>query len=197
MSDFICDAHRIGLIGAGALGGAVALGLANKGVPLFVSDALPQPRLKVPGIRLTTDNAEVIRDSDVVFFALKVPVTPVVIKSLAPLLEGKLCVSLASSVTLAVLKESAPGARWARAMSSICAALNCAMTGISCSEDISDSEAAWLRDLFSLCGEVDLNPTYDLDVMTSVAGAGPAFIFEMIEAMAMGGIQIGIPKSSA
>jgi pyrroline-5-carboxylate reductase len=157
----------------------------------------PQPRLKVPEIRLTTDNAEVARGSDAVFFALKVPVTLGVVRSLSHLLEGKLCVSLASSVTLSMLKEAAPGARWARAMSNVCAALNCAMTGISCSDDVPAAEASWLEDLFSLCGEVDMNPPYDLDVMTSVAGAGPAFALEMIEAMAMGGIQIGIPKGSA
>ena len=51
--------------------------------------------------------------------------------------------------------------------------------------------------LFSLVGSAELTEERNLDALTSLTGAGPAFFLSLLEAAAMGGIQAGLPKEIA
>ncbi|MDR2175723.1 MAG: NAD(P)-binding domain-containing protein [Synergistaceae bacterium] len=190
---------RISIIGAGALGGAAARGLAKAGCRVLASDAHPERlgRVKEDGAELISDNIRAAKEGDVVMFALKPHITLGAVKELAPFLEGKPCVSLAAAVTLGMLKDAAPGVRWARAMTNICAAINCAFTGIACSDVSADEDRRWLREIFGLLGGVEECEEKSLDALTALTGAAPAFFLTLMEAAAMGGIQIGLPKEIA
>ncbi|MDR1648669.1 MAG: pyrroline-5-carboxylate reductase [Synergistaceae bacterium] len=190
---------RISIIGAGALGGAVARGLAKAGCKVLAAVAHPERhgRLKEYAVELISDNVRAAKEGNVVMFALKPHLTLNVVAELAPLLKGKLCVSLAAAVTLDMLKNAAPGVRWARVMTNICAALNCAFTGISGSDAATDEDGRWLREVFGLLGGVEECEEKSLDALTALTGAAPAFFLTLMEAAAMGGIQIGLPKEIA
>ena len=120
---------RLSIIGAGALGGAVARGLARAGCEVTASVLHPERRrhLEADGVALISDNARAASQGQVVMFAVKPHLTLSVVGEVAPLLEGKLCVSLAAAVPLELLERTAPTARWARAMPNICAAMNDAL----------------------------------------------------------------------
>lgn len=190
---------RISIIGAGALGGAVARGLAKAGCRVLASDAHPEKLQKVrdDGVELVSDNVRVATEGEVVMFALKPHLTLGAVKELARLLKGKLCISLAAAATLDMLGQVAPGARWARAMTNICAAMNCAFTGVTKSKDTTDSDMSWMMDAFALIGTVEESEEKNLDALTALTGAAPAFFMSLMEAAAMGGIQAGIPKETA
>jgi pyrroline-5-carboxylate reductase len=190
---------RISIIGAGALGGAVARGLAKAGCKVLASDAHPErlERVRKDGVELVSDNVRAVKEGEVVMFALKPHLTLGAVTELAPLLKGKPCVSLAAAVTLDMLKNAAPGVRWARVMTNICAALNCAFTGISGSDASTDEDRRWLAEAFGLLGGVEECEEKSLDALTALTGAAPAFFLTLMEAAAMGGIQIGLPKEVA
>ncbi|MDR2522889.1 MAG: NAD(P)-binding domain-containing protein [Synergistaceae bacterium] len=187
---------RISIIGAGALGGAVARGLAKAGCRVLASDAHPErlDRVRTDGVELVSDNARAAREGEVVMLALKPHLTLGVVRDLSSLLEGKPCISLAAAVTLETLKRAAPGALWARAMSSICAALRCAFTGIARSDATTEAGMAWMKDAFSLVGIAEETEERNLDALTALTGAAPAFFASLMEAAAMGGIHAGLPK---
>jgi pyrroline-5-carboxylate reductase len=187
---------RISIIGAGALGGAVARGLAKAGCKLLASNTHLERlgRVKEDGAELVSDNVRAAKEGDVVMFALKPHLTLAAVAELDPFLKGKPCVSLAAAVTLDMLKNAAPGARWARAMTNICAAMNCAFTGIAPSAAVTDEDKRWLREAFGLLGGVEECEEKSLDALTALTGAGPAFFLTLMEAAAMGGIQAGLPK---
>ncbi|MDR2528308.1 MAG: NAD(P)-binding domain-containing protein [Synergistaceae bacterium] len=187
---------RISIIGAGALGGAVARGLAKAGCGVLASDAHPErlEHVKADGVELILDNAQAAKDGEVVMFALKPHLTLGVVRELADLLDGKLCVSLAAAVTLKMLKRAAPGALWTRAMSSICAALGCAFTGIAHSDAATEVHMGWMKDAFGLVGIAEETEEKNLDALTALTGATPAFFATLMEAAAMGGIHAGLPK---
>jgi len=147
---------RISIIGAGALGGAVAKGLTKAGCRVLAADAYPERliQLKADGVELISDNAKGITDGEVVMFTLKSHVILRVVKEHSGLLRGKLCISLAAAVTLDMLKQAAPEARWMRVMTNLCAALNCAFTGITKSGATTADDLAWMKDAFELLGEV-------------------------------------------
>ncbi|MDR1874268.1 MAG: NAD(P)-binding domain-containing protein [Synergistaceae bacterium] len=190
---------RISIIGAGALGGAAARGLAKAGCKVLASDMHPERlgQVREDGVELTSDNARAVSEGEVVMFALKPHLTPDVVREHAPLLEGKLCISLAAAVTLEMLKRIAPGARWARAMTNICAAMNCAFTGVAGSGSITEADRTWMKEAFGLLGPVEESEEKNLDALTALTGAAPAFFLSLMEAAAMGGIHAGIPKDLA
>ncbi|GHS95843.1 pyrroline-5-carboxylate reductase [Synergistales bacterium] len=190
---------KISIIGAGALGGAVAVGLSLAGCRVLAADAHPEKcaRVKAAGAELISDNVRASREGEVVFFALKPHLTLNAVREAAPLLAGKLCVSLAAAVELDMLKKAAPQARWARAMTNICAALGCAFTGISKSGEITAEDLTWLREVFATLGDVEEAEEKSLDALTALTGAAPAFFLNLLEAAAMGGIQAGLPKDIA
>jgi pyrroline-5-carboxylate reductase len=166
---------------------------------VLASDAHPErlTRVHEEGVELTTDNARAAREGEVVMFALKPHLTLGAVGELAALLKGKLCISLAAVVTLDMLKSAVPEARWARAMTNICAALNCAFTGVTKSSATTETDEAWMRDAFGLLGPVEEADEGSLNALTSLTGATPAFFMSLMEAAAMGGIQAGIPKDLA
>ncbi len=190
---------RYSVIGAGALGGAVARGLARAGCDVTASCPHPERRQEVltDGVRLTANNHNAVSSGDVVMFAVKPHLTLGVIEELAPLLKGKLCVSLAAVVPLRLLAKAAPAVRWARAMTSLCAAMGSAFTGIAVPEGTSEDDQKQLVDTFGLLGDAALTEEGKLDALTSLTGAAPAFFLELLEAAAMGGIQAGLPKELA
>ncbi|NLL36793.1 MAG: NAD(P)-binding domain-containing protein [Fretibacterium sp.] len=190
---------RISFIGAGALGGAVAQGLVRGGCKVLAADPYAEKltHLRTEGVNLTTDNIKAAEEAEIVIFALKPHLTLGVVRDLASLLNGKLCASLAAAVPLQMLVEAAPGARWARAMSNICAATNSAFTGITPHPSASEEDRADLKALFSLVGEAEFAVEKDLDLLTALTGAGPAFFLSMLEAAAKGAIHAGLPKELA
>lgn len=190
---------RIAVIGAGALGGAVARGLAKSGCRVLASDAHPEKLNKVreDGVELFSDNAKVVTECQVVMFALKPHLTLAAVREAAPLLKGKLCISLAAAVTLDMLCAAAPEARWARAMTNICAAMNCAFTGVAQSSSVTSADSDWMKGAFALVGDVEQTEERNLDALTALTGAAPAFFMSLLEGAAMGGIQAGIPKDLA
>ena len=190
---------RVSVIGAGALGGAVARGLAKAGCRVLGSDSYPErlDRVRADGVELISDNAQAASEGQVVLFALKPHLTLGVVRELAPLLKGKLCVSLAAAVTLNLLVEAAPEARWGRAMSNICAAMNVAFTGVVPSASCTGDDRTLLLELFSLVGSAELTEERNLDALTSLTGSGPAFFLSLLEGAAMGGIHAGLPKALA
>lgn len=190
---------RLSIIGAGALGGAVARGLARAGCEVTASVPHPERRrhLEADGVALISDNTRAASQGQVVMFAVKPHLTLGVVGEVAPLLEGKLCVSLAAAVPLELLERTAPRARWARAMPNICAAMNASFTGVAPSDSCTEEERAGLVGLFSLVGSAEPTEERNLDALTSLTGAGPAFFLSLLEAAAMGGIQAGLPKEIA
>ncbi|MDR3230671.1 MAG: NAD(P)-binding domain-containing protein [Synergistaceae bacterium] len=189
---------RVSIIGAGALGGAVARGLHRAGCRVLAADAHPErlTRVREEGVELTTDNVRAAKEGEVVMFALKPHLTLGAVRELAACLKGKLCVSLAAVVTLDMLRHAVPEARWVRAMTNICAALNCAFTGITTPAP-TDADGVWIRDAFGLLGPVEETDEGSLNALTALTGAAPAFFMSLMEAAAMGGIQSGLPKDLA
>ena len=190
---------QISIIGAGVLGWAVAKGLTKAGCAVLAADTYPErlEELKMNGVELISNNAKAIAEGEVVMFALKPHITLRVVKENANLLKGKLCISLAAAVTLDMLKQAAPEVRWARAMTNLCAELNCAFTGIAMPDATADADLVWMKDAFGLLGEVEVIEEKNLDALTALAASAPAFFVTLMEALAMGGIYTGLPKDLA
>ncbi len=198
--------QTIGFVGAGQMaralaGGFVAGGLA-KGSQIRASDpseaALEGFRAAVPDASTATSNASVT-DSDVVFLAVKPQFMADVLSDIsAAITDRQLVVSIAAGVTLETLAAGlAPGARLIRVMPNTPCLVRQGACGFSLGQHATPDDAKLVAAMLSAVGlaiEVDEK---QLDAVTGLSGSGPAYIFVLIEALADGGVAMGLARDVA
>ncbi|MEA3283534.1 MAG: pyrroline-5-carboxylate reductase [Synergistota bacterium] len=186
--------RKIAVVGAGALGGAVAEGLYLKGQDVMVYDTSAERRLDMgdKGISVADEMDEALAHGEIVFWALKPHIVLSVIESNSDKLSGKLCCSLAACVDLELLKKSASDARWTRAMTNICASVCKAFTGYSLSTEVTEKDKEFLREVLSCIGLAREVSEGDLDGITGISGSGPAYVFTILESFIQGGLASGL-----
>jgi pyrroline-5-carboxylate reductase len=148
------------------------------------------------GIKVTSDNGEVARTTQVVFLGVKPAVVLSVIHDIAGLIEGKLVVSLAAGIRLHSMEELAQ-ARFLRAMTNTPSAVCRAATAVARGERASEADVWLLKEIFGAIGEVVEVGEEHIDAVTALAGSGPAFVYTVIEALAAGGKATGLPEDVA
>lgn len=200
---------RIGFLGGGAMGEALAAGvLAAGAAPASVRAADPDPaRCKVLeqtlGITADADNAGVVAASDVVVLAVKPGLVSSVLEGLggaaAPELARPLWISIAAGVPLASLTAALPrGARVVRAMPNTPALVRAGATAFVANETCEARDRALARALFEAVGVAWEAPAESLlDAVTGLSGSGPAYVFVLLEALGDAGVRMGLPRDAA
>ncbi len=194
---------KIGFLGAGKMASAIIKGLLKYGVsPENITAGerwapAAETARKEFGIYVTEDNAEVVKRSDILIIAVK-PKDIEEALSTAGDTKDKLFISIAAGVTIGSLEKLVgDGARVIRVMPNICATVLQSATGISRGTNAAPEDAAIAMEIFSAIGvAMEINENL-LDAVTGLSGSGPAFIFQIIEAMADGGVYVGLDRATA
>lgn len=201
--------QRIGFLGAGAMGEALAGGLVAGGVPRGqIRMADPEPvRLdsvsRVLGVETSGDNAAVVRASDVVVLAVKPGLVARVLQDVVAALGDDaarpLWVSIAAGVSLAKLEGVLPrGTRAVRAMPNTPALVREGATAWCANAAASDADREIAQALFAAAGFAWAAPDESLlDAVTGLSGSGPAYVFVLLEALADAGVRVGLPRDAA
>lgn len=196
---------RIGFLGGGNMAGALVAGLLSSGleVPRNVraSDTRPETleTLKtLHGIETTAHNLELVGWANVVVLAVKPQVVPAVLaecgKALGP---GHLVISIAAGVTTRSIEERVAGARVVRAMPNTPALARAAATALAPGAAASAADVELARRLFDGIGRAVVLDEAHLDAVTGLSGSGPAYVMLFIEALADGGVRVGLPRDVA
>lgn len=111
--------------------------------------------------------------------------------------EPGLLISVLAGVTLQRLQSHFPGWRCVRAVPNTPALVRAGLTGFAFDEGVSDGQRNWVRELFSLVGEVHELPEPQLDAFLALTSSGPAFVALVAEAMADGAVASGLPRQLA
>jgi len=203
------DETRIGLIGAGAMGEALAAGVLAAGVPaeqLRAADPEPARRKhmqEVRGVRCSADPAEIVPESDVLLLAVKPGVVASLLTGLAPLgaarLTEPLWISIAAGVPLATLCGVLPeDARVIRAMPNTPALVGAGATAFVAGTAVTRQDRVTARALFESVGLAWEAPAEALlDAVTGLSGSGPAYVFVLLEALSDAGVRMGLPRHAA
>jgi pyrroline-5-carboxylate reductase len=197
-------ATTIAVIGAGQMGEALIGGwLAAKTVvpdALFATDASAERRDMMKrrfGVRTGSDNRDAASWADVVVLAVKPQILDEVVKGLSSALAGKLVLSIAAGVTIAHLAKLAPkGARIVRAMPNTPVLVRDGVSALSFGAGVTDKDQQLARRLFEAVGRAVVVEERLMDV-TGLSGSGPAYVFLAIEALADGGVKMGLPRTVA
>ncbi len=192
----VLESLKVAVIGAGTIGSALARELALAGCEVRATRRrLDRVRdLEELGVHLTSDNVEAVGGADIVFVVLKPHKVVPVLQAVGGALEGKLAVSLAAALDLALLRQAFPGVRWIRAMSNTAIPVRQAFTMYAPSPEVTDRDLAVVQAVFGLLGTYEEVEDGYMDALTAMAGSGPAYIYTMLEALIYGGLRVGLPR---
>jgi pyrroline-5-carboxylate reductase len=198
--------RRLGFLGSGNMAAALVGGLVHgKVLPsgrILASDVkverLEQLRAEF-GIRTTVDNHELLRESDVVVLAVKPQVIDRVLTEVGgDVRADQLVVSVAAGVPLEALEARLPkGSRVVRAMPNTPATVQAGATAVSGGTHASADDLRVARELFEAVGRVVVLDEALLDAVTGLSGSGPAYVMLIIEALADGGVKVGLHRDTA
>ncbi|NDC36869.1 MAG: pyrroline-5-carboxylate reductase [Proteobacteria bacterium] len=109
-----------------------------------------------------------------------------------------LVISVATGVPIAAfLEELGPKALVARAATNTPIRVRKGMTALCFGENVSARYRKVTEQIFSTVGRCIEIEERHCEVMTALAGSGPAYFFTLMEALADGGLKMGVPRSVA
>ena len=197
---------KIGIIGTGRIGEALIRGVIAadlcQGDRIFASD-VDEERLDALhselGINTSTDNTDTVGNAETIILAIKPQIIASVLQSVKPQIgEEHLVISVAAGVQVRAIEENLPaGARLIRVMPNIACTVGQAISAISAGTHATESDLETARTIFGSVGRVVSVPESMMDAVTGLSGSGPAFVFQMIEALADGGVHEGLPRDIA
>jgi pyrroline-5-carboxylate reductase len=198
--------RKIGFVGGGNMAGALVRGLLHSGTvtaeQIRVSDVkeerLAELRAK-HGVETTADNEELCRWADVVVIAVKPQIVDRILAPIAAALDdGSVVVSIAAGVPIEAIEARLPaGARVVRAMPNTAAMALAGATAIAPGSHATAHDIEVARALFEAVGRCVVLDESLLDAVTGLSGSGPAYVMLMIEALADGGVKVGLGRDTA
>jgi pyrroline-5-carboxylate reductase len=151
------------------------------------------------GINVTMNNEEAVKNSQVVFVAVKPHVVKRVLKEVSHCVTpDHLVISVAAGITLEKMENALPdGARVIRCMPNTPVVVREGVTIYSAGSSVHNGDRELVNYLMSsvgICQEMD---EYYLDIITGLTGCGPSYMYMILDALADGGVWAGIPKNIA
>lgn len=200
------DSLKVGIIGMGKMGEALALGLQRRSPAKKLSIAASTRSKESAadasrrlGIACSISNAEVARASDVLVLCVKPYQAEAVCREIAPALAKKqLLISVCASVTNANLAEWT-GKRCSviRVMPNTPALVGEGMTVLTRPATATEAHLALARAIFESVGKTEVVEEPLFDGVTGLSGCGPAYAYLVIEALSEAGVKVGIPRDVA
>lgn len=197
--------QSISFVGGGRMAEALISGLLSsksyKAEQIHVADpdTVRGDHLKRQyGVRIGLTNQEAAVCGDVVVLAVKPQVMAEALRDIGEVLEKRLVISVVAGVPLRrIIEACGPQTRIIRAMPNTPAMVGEGMTVLASGPGIEENEVACARRIFESVGRVVPVEERFMDAVTGLSGSGPAYVFLMIEAMADGGVKMGLPRETA
>jgi len=199
------ESLKVGFIGAGNMGGALAKAAAKTkcraGIMLADKDAAKAAALaEAIGAGVST-GAEIAAECDFIFLGVKPQMMGEMLAEIKPHLEGRTgytLVSMMAGVTTekicACLGFDAPVVR---IMPNTAVEVGEGMVLYTVNAFADEKAEKSFLAIMKKAGELEKLPEHLIDAGTAVSGCGPAYVYMFIEALADGGVKCGLPRAVA
>ena len=197
---------KLGFIGTGNMASAIMGGIIGKKMisaeEIIGADLLESGREKVKeqfGIQVTEMNQEVVEKAEVIILSVKPQFYEEVINQIKDCVKKEqIIITIAPGKTLAWLAEKfGKEVKIVRTMPNTPALVGEGMTAMCPNEYMEKEEIEYVKQLLESFGRVEVVPERLMDVVVSVSGSSPAYVFMMIEAMADAAVSGGMPRAQA
>lgn len=197
---------RIAFVGGGNMANALIRGALLSGAVAparvkvsDVSEELLARRAREHGVTTTTDNRAVVEWANVIVFAVKPQVLQRVLEGCRQAVTpDKLVITIAAGVPIGAFEKSFPsGARVIRAMPNTPALALSGATALAAGQGATQEDLNFAKSLFDSVGRTVVLDESQIDAVTGLSGSGPAYVMLVIEALADGGVNAGLPRETA
>ena len=189
---------KIGFIGCGKMASAIIKGAlsSSKGYNIKgseINQEFAESAHKRLGIDVITDNKQLVKESDVVFMAVKPNCVTEILEEIKPMLTpDKLLVSIAAGVNTAKIENIIGQNRVVRVMPNTPALVLEGMSGVCKGKYAKEEDALFVIELLTAIGKCIEVDEKQMDIVTAISGSGPAFFYKVIEDMARAGEKLGL-----
>jgi len=197
---------QIGFIGCGNMGIAMIGGMITKNIvppdKIICSD-LNLTNLKNAskkyGITTTTDNNEVAKNADILILSIKPDLYSSIINEINEQIKNDvIVVTIAAGKSIKSTEEAFDKKlKVVRVMPNTPALVGEGMSGICPNEMVTEKDLEDILTIFNSFGQTEIVNEKLMDVVTSISGSSPAYVFMFIEAMADAAVLDGMPRNQA
>lgn len=197
---------KIGFIGAGNMGGALARAAAKAVAPanIFLADQMVEKAAALAGeLGCNTCTAvQAVETCDYIFLGVKPQVMGAMLSQIAPALaerkEGFTLVSMAAGVCMTDIRRMAGGDYpLIRIMPNIPVSVGGGMILYDVTENVSSEAEEGFCKAMTYAGRLDKLPEKLIDAGSALSGCGPAFVCLFAEALADGAVACGLTRQQA
>ena len=198
--------RKIGFLGGGNMAAALVRGLLQSSTvgpeQIRVSDVKGERLTELHakyGVETTDDNEALAHWADVVVIAVKPQIVDRILAPLAAAVnDGDLVISIAAGVPIEAMEARLPpNARVIRSMPNTAAIALAGATAIAAGTNATHEDMMLAKAFFEAVGRCVVVDESLLDAVTGLSGSGPAYVMLMIEALADGGVKVGLGRDIA
>lgn len=195
-----------GLIGCGTMGSALLQGIIHKKlvdkneIVVFDLDAERAKLLKEKmGIKIAADAQSLCSQAQKIFLAVKPQDMQELLLQIKPVLNpDHLLISIAAGLSISFFeKKLGKPLKIIRIMPNTPCLVGEGMSVICKSAAVSDKEMQGVTTLVEALGKVTSLEEKYMSAVTGLSGSGPAYIYLVIEALADGGVEMGLSRDAA
>ena len=196
---------KFGFIGVGNMGGAIAGAVAKQvsGSEILVSAKSPDHArafAQAHGVT-ASDNLTIAKKAKFVVLGVKPQFMSEVLSELKPILEVRMdavLVTMAAGLTMKNIADLVGGGYPViRIMPNTPARVGSGVILYDANDRVRSEDLAEFLNAIAPAGRVEPLAERLIDAGSAVAGCGPAFVCQFIEAMADGGVACGLPRAKA
>ena len=196
----------LAVVGAGKMGATLIHGVTSSklvGPEQIIASGPRGEKLETlaarEGIKTTFDNSQAVQSAETILLCVKPQKVADVLSEIGPgLRPSQTLISIAAGITIEQLERHLPpGLPAVRAMPNTPSLIRAGMTAICAGRFASDEHIERAERIFACMGRTVVVGEEYFDAITGLSGSGPAFIYIVIEAMAEGGVKMGLPRHTA
>ena len=197
---------ELGIIGVGKIGSALLKRIIstntiekNKIIIFDVDNEKLHKLSKDLDVDCANSNTDLVNSSKHVLIAVIPQIMDVVLKEIESAISVQhVIISIAAGVSFThITKIITKPVALIRIMTNTPALVGEAATAIARNENVKENQIEFVKGIFNSVGMVVELEERHLDAVTGLSGSGPAYIFIIIEALADGGVKMGLPRAIA
>jgi len=193
----------LGFIGAGNMATAILDGVVKNHIFMPSEIIISNPhedKLKHAmglGVRVTTDNRDVVNAADIIVLAVKPQMFQNVLNGICDISANKCFASIAAGISSQWISQRLPKTHIIRVMPNTPLQVGVGATSIAAAPDVPDNLFETVCKVFSAGGEIAVVSEDLIDAMIPVNGSSPAFFFRMADVMVRWAQEQGIDPDVA
>jgi pyrroline-5-carboxylate reductase len=197
---------ELGIIGVGNMGSALLKGILNskiiKSENIIIYDInkdILNKKAQEFNIQVAKDNINLVQSAKFVLLAVKPQVIDLVLGEIASNLKPQnVLISIAAGITISHISSLIKNQIGIiRVMPNTPALVGAGSSAISHNQSVSIEDLNYTKNLFNSVGIIVEVEEKHMDAVTALSGSGPAYIFVIIEALADGGVKMGLSRDIA